>query len=425
MKKLSGVIVKLLVVSSTAALILLVVVLNIFLRSRVNTLAQERVRESLPRIADEVEMMMEQSRFDGEKRPAMRSPMMHTMAIRVYDETGTVVREYPKTMNDKRLLKITNEAFPLRNGFSMDVYIRKNMLMNERERDFAGMFLWYSLCVIIILTGVFIFIARNISRRIADYLNRQKQTLLAIAGGNYRLSIEAEYEEFLALKNSVDAMSERLQSEEERKKDFIVNFSHDIRTPLTVIRGTVEGVGDGLIPMNEKTVSGILSEIHRIEALAAKAKDFDRSLGKTEAIDVKMSITHVAKKYTSLRVAVEGDDVTIDLEKGDIERIADNILSNAMKYNSKDTKLCTVTVSKEQNGVVLRFRDNGDGIAKEHLSLVFEKFYREDGARSAVQGSGLGLAIVREIAAKYGGVTEAHSEKNVFTEITVQLPFAH
>lgn len=428
MKKLSFVIIKLLVVSSIALLIVLVAGLNIFLRNHVKTLARERIRESLPMIAEEVMVMMQQNlpeykrRPEGERRPSMRSPMMHSMAIRVYDSTGDIVRVFPKTMNDNRFVKITEEPFPLQDGLSMDVYIRNNMVMNERERDFIMMFLWYSGFLIIILTIVFILVARHISRRITNYLNRQKNRLLAIAGGNYRLSIDPEYEEFLALKTSVDAMSERLQSEETRKKDFITNFSHDIRTPLTVIRGTVEGVGDGLIPINEKTVSGILSEIHRIEQLASKARDFDLQRGIVEHVSLKDTVLRVAKKYSLMAVTVDGDDIILELEKGDLERIADNILSNAMKYNSKSVKTCNITVGREKIFAVLKFRDNGDGIAREHLPLVFEKFYREDSARSVVQGSGLGLAIVREIVTKYDGKVEARSEKSVYTEIVITLP---
>ncbi len=424
MKKLSSVIVKQLVLSSLIVLILLFLALNMFFRYRMTYMARERIRESLPVIADEVMMMLDGRDMHPGKRPGEHMQFMRTMVIRVYDQSGVLVREFPRKVNDKKLVKITEEPFSMQSGYVMDVYIRENLLMNEREKDLISIFFWYSVWIIVVLTGVFMVIARNISKRITSFLHRQKQTLMAIAGGNFRMSINAEYEEFYSLKASIDSMTERLRLEEERKKDFIVNFSHDIRTPLTVIRGTVEGIGDALIPVNDKTVSGILSEIQRIETLASKAKDFDRHEGNNELIRVFEAVTRIAKKYSSMTVRCSDTDEELCAERSDIERMIENILSNAYKYNSKPNKECTVSIQREQTCIMIRFRDNGDGIAHEHLPFVFEKFYREDNARSSVPGTGLGLAIVRDIVAKYNGTVEARSEKNVFTEIIVRLPLS-
>ncbi len=242
----------------------------------------------------------------------------------------------------------------------------------------------------------------------------------------------------LKLKESVD---DRIIREQE-SRDLISNISHDLRTPITAIKGYVEGIMDGVADTPEK-------QDKYLRTIYAKAQEMD-SLINELSLYAKIDTNSMPYDFKKISVGDYFDDcaeeMSLDLETQGVafayenrcapgtkmvadpeqlRRILHNICVNGVKYNSKDEKKITLGVRPFlQDWIVISMTDNGDGIEAKDLPLIFNRMYRADAARSNSQGgSGLGLSIARKIVEEHEGKIWAESEPGVGTTIsfTVKL----
>jgi signal transduction histidine kinase len=217
---------------------------------------------------------------------------------------------------------------------------------------------------------------------------------------------------------SFNHMAESLEEQERVRRAFISNLSHDIRSPLTSIRGFLRAVLEGDVPP-EKTdyyIGIVMDESERLIRLADNILDYSLtqersvSLDKTD-FDINGLIRRIALSFErrateknislSCRFARETDMVRADAEK--IGRVVYNLLDNAVKFIPEGGE---ITVETRAEGGMLRVcvSDDGPGIAPEELPRVFERFYKGDPSRNEdKKGSGLGLSIVKEIIRAHGG----------------------
>lgn len=221
---------------------------------------------------------------------------------------------------------------------------------------------------------------------------------------------------------------------ENMRSQFVTNVTHELKTPLTSIKGfaeTLKFVEDN--ETREKFLNIINDEADRLSRLISDILTLSQieqtRSSKKESIDVDSAIDQV---IMLVKNSADSKDITIRKEGeavhglyGDpdlFKQMLINLADNAVKYSGSGT-VVVISSKVEDGSCVLSVRDNGAGIPKEHIGRLFERFYRVDDARSREQGgTGLGLAIVKHIALSFNGTAEVESELGIGSKFTVKLP---
>jgi two-component system, OmpR family, phosphate regulon sensor histidine kinase PhoR len=231
-------------------------------------------------------------------------------------------------------------------------------------------------------------------------------------------------------------------SAEKMRVDFVANASHELRTPLSTILGYAETLAEEHdLPVDLRSNFGrtIRDDARRmlriIEDLMSLSRiEADRFIAPSETVAIADIVETAIANTSQIRGGGQCEfavDLPPDLPpvRGDrtqLVQVLDNLASNAVRYGC-DRPNCVVDVSARQDGrwIVLTVTDHGQGIAREHLPRVTERFYRVDPARSRESGgTGLGLAIVKHIVERHRGALEVKSTVGIGTTVTVRLPIA-
>ncbi len=224
----------------------------------------------------------------------------------------------------------------------------------------------------------------------------------------------------------------------EMRQDFVANVSHELKTPLTSISAYVETLLDGAaddesvrrpflekIQVNATRLSKLVSDILNLSRLESGTGDESRKqLDLNELVGhcVKQHAESAEKKGLQLTVATQESPAMALVNEEDMTEAVDNLIVNAISYTQPGGRV-DVSVSRDEQGLVIEVRDTGVGIPADALSRVFERFYRVDKARSrALGGTGLGLAIVKHVAIKHGGNVDAESEEGKGSTFRISLP---
>lgn len=230
-------------------------------------------------------------------------------------------------------------------------------------------------------------------------------------------------------------VTEEIQSEQIRR-DFSANVSHELKTPLTTIKGFGELLENGIFTKEEdvKKYGGmiyreserllyLINDIIRLSQIEEQEHVLSDKIDLLKiAHDVEEILRHKADNR-EVTMTVEGEPVQIYGNQSYITELFLNLMDNAIKYNHEGGSL-NVKVGIENGKAFAVFSDTGIGISDEHQSRVFERFYRVDKSRSKkIGGTGLGLSIVKHIVAYHSGEIQLESEPEKGTTITVKLPF--
>lgn len=302
-----------------------------------------------------------------------------------------------------------------------------------------------SAVIVFLITGLFLIVWLYIG--IVKPINKLKYATKRVKEGDLNFSLKKtgedeigelseDFEEMRAhLKTEIDA---RIKYEEDLR-NLIGNISHDLKTPLTTIKGYAEGMLDGVADTPEKkekylrTIRNKAEDMTRmVEELSfytrIECKSYPYYFEKVRLAEffadcIEEDAPELEQK--KIEIALENqlsgeDEVYADREQ--LKRITMNIISNAVKYLSKESGKITITLLDEEAYIRTEISDTGVGIAKADLSHVFERFYRGDTSRNTGKGgSGLGLAIAKQIVEDHGGTIRARSEEGEGTTISFTL----
>lgn len=264
-----------------------------------------------------------------------------------------------------------------------------------------------------LIAGVVSFILVYItSKTISKPIHQINDAAKVIANGDFekRLSVKSR-DEVGQLAENFNYMAESLENQEKHRRDFIANISHDLRSPLTSMRGFLQAIIDGTIPLEnqERYLNIILEETDRLSKLANDIMDISKlqniavELNKTK-FDINELIrktvimfeARIINRQIDMNVifANEKTNVYADYEK--IQRVVYNLVDNAVKFTDTNGIISVETFIREHK-VYVKIKDNGKGISQEDQKRVFERFYKADISRGEdKKGSGLGLSIVKE-----------------------------
>lgn len=222
---------------------------------------------------------------------------------------------------------------------------------------------------------------------------------------------------------------------EKMKSDFIANISHELKTPLTSIKGFAETLEESASKKYRQFAQAIRRNADRLINIVQDLlvlSDLERPESKleTESINLKEMLDNIQKvfikqiKQKKIKVNIEIDD-TAQIVNGDpflIEQLFNNLIDNAIKYNIEKGKI-NIKAIKIDNNIQITIEDTGIGIAQEHLDRIFERFYVVDKSRSRkLGGTGLGLAIVKHIVLSHNGEIKVESEVGKGTRFIIILP---
>jgi two-component system, OmpR family, phosphate regulon sensor histidine kinase PhoR len=231
----------------------------------------------------------------------------------------------------------------------------------------------------------------------------------------------------------------RIKRLENMRRDFVANVSHEIKTPITAIKGFVDTLVKGAINNQQdahrfleiigRQVDRLNAIIDDLLSLSKLEQDPDQFVLQMEEVELK-GVLHSAIQACSSRTANEkatvdlicDDAIKIKINRQLIEQAVVNLVDNAVKYSGPEKRV-EVVGEQQNDAIVIRVRDWGNGIGKEHLPRLFERFYRVDQARSRdLGGTGLGLAIVKHIAQVHKGSVKADSTLGKGSVFSIHLP---
>jgi two-component system phosphate regulon sensor histidine kinase PhoR len=285
-----------------------------------------------------------------------------------------------------------------------------------------------------------------VSRSITQPIRQVKETARQIAKGDFSKRVRIKSKgELGELAESLNTMADELQQKMENLKrldrvrtDFVANVSHELKTPLTLIKGYIETLQSKAINEKEKSarfISIIKEHSDRLgyiidDLLSLSEVELSRDCVNKTELDLKEVIDEIslgfeqalAEKKQGLTVSTKGDNFIIQADRNKIEQVFANLIDNAIKY-TKETGQIEILICEKDQTVCVTIQDNGIGIPKEHRDRVFERFYRVDKARSReLGGTGLGLSIVKHIVLAHNGKIAIESEPNRGTKVSVTFP---
>ena len=231
------------------------------------------------------------------------------------------------------------------------------------------------------------------------------------------------------------------EKEERERRLFVSNVSHELRTPLTSVKSYLEALDEGALsePVAPDFIKVSLDETNRMMRMVTDLLHLSRIDNATSHLDVELInftafITFILNRFDQIRGQDEEKkyelvrdypitSVWIEIDTDKMTQVIDNILNNAIKYSPDGGKI-TVTMKTTDDQMILSISDQGLGIPKQDLPLIFDRFYRVDRARSRAQGgTGLGLAIAKEIIKQHDGFIWAKSEYGKGSTFTIVLPY--
>jgi len=370
--------------------------------------------------------------WEGVQADIEEAGLMIGAPITLTDEWGRVIAATQLDLMGQNAASIPNinVTIPVLDGSDATigtVYVQHNVSHQRADETFladvtralivAGVF------VALLAAGLSVLLTRSINRPLAE----MEQAATRFAKGDYTVRVSPRgRDEVAILGRTFNQMAESVGGVERLRRELVANVSHDLRTPLTVIRGYLEGLRSGQIADRRSAEMAfdamhvevarllhLVDDLRQVAALDSGALPLNRRAVAlidlvTETMDRVMPLA--AAKGVHLRSEVPADLPLLNI---DVERMGQalfNLLENAVRHTpAADAILVTAQCQGEQLHLIIQ--DTGAGISAEDLPHIFERFYRADRARNPSEGrAGLGLSIVKAIVEAHGGTVKAESE---------------
>ncbi|WP_261132090.1 cell wall metabolism sensor histidine kinase WalK [Bacillus sp. Marseille-Q3570] len=317
------------------------------------------------------------------------------------------------------------------------------LLQNPDSMDHFSIFPILFGILLLILIGTNILLSFLMSRTILNPVNELTLASRRISEGDLDFEIKTKKKDELGeLSRTFDQMRLKLKESinlqlqyEENRKELVANISHDLKTPITSIKGYVEGIQEGVANTPEKMdryLNTIFTKAvdmdHLIDELSLYSKlDLNRLPYDFQEVDFRSFMGDLMEEVEfdlvqrGVGLTIEVDEtgsyhVLADREK--IKRVVMNILNNSLKYLDKEDKTITIRLESTKEQVIVQIHDNGSGIRESALPFIFDRFYRSEPSRNTgTGGSGLGLAIAKRIVEDHQGKIWGESKPGKGTRI--------
>ena len=298
-------------------------------------------------------------------------------------------------------------------------------------------FMTYAIFFVLIFMLIIIY---YLTRGITKPLEDMQEVTRHIAKGefNYRAEETYKQKDINAFAKQLNKMAYELAIDDESRKSFVANVSHELKTPMTSIGGFIDGILDGTIPPEEekKYLNIVSNEVKRLSRMVVSMLN----LSKIEAGEVPLApvdydigkqifetLLSFEKKIDENRIEIEGfeeiSNVIIRADRDLLQQVLYNLLDNAVKFTPQKGTI-RIYANNDGKKTTVRIRNSGAGVSPEEISRIFERFYKVDKSRSYdVKGVGLGLYIVKTIINMHDGEITASSKQGEYTEFAFEIPY--
>ena len=375
--------------------------------------------------------------------PAKMLQSMYDMAVReggeyiarfgfdFFDDEGNRQEIKEDGMMISSILAVVFEDL---DGEERMLILNSNMSPANSARKTFGAQFGYTMVVLVIFTAIMGYI---LSRIISRPLKKMTAAARELAKGRYDVDFSGGgYSEINELSRTLNYAASELAKNDNLQKELIANISHDLRTPLTMIRGYGEMMRDIPGENTPENVQAIIEETTRLSELVNDLLDLSRMESGTggfepERFDLTSAVNEVIRRYDKM-IMTEGFDISLESD-GYAEVFADrsmilqviyNLINNAVNYGGED-KTVLVKQSFIDDGRFVRVSviDRGEGIKKEDLPYIWDRYYKVDSVhRRASVGTGIGLSIVKKVLERHGAAYGVESAVGVGSTFWFELP---
>ena len=270
------------------------------------------------------------------------------------------------------------------------------------------------------------------SFRPLDKINATAEAINEARDLSGRIGLPKGNDEFSRLAENFDDMFSRLEDSFEAEKRFTADASHELRTPVAVIKSACEYAQkyDETAEDHAETISMIQRQADKMSLLIGQVLSMTRMEQGTEKstfenLDLSAAVKELAaeQKWNENNISVKAEDgIMVKADKSLIQRLIQNLVENSLKYGKKGGSV-TVSVEKNKDEAVLSVTDEGKGISKEHIDKIWNRFYQIDTSRNNDSaGAGLGLSIVQQIARIHSGYMTVESEEDKGSTFSLHIP---
>ncbi len=293
---------------------------------------------------------------------------------------------------------------------------------------------------LLIAVGVFslllsLIIGAIMAKRLSTPISRAINTAQSISKGDFvgRIHEQSSTREIYQLTDTINKLAETLEEQEGLRKRLTADVAHELRTPLATLQSHMEAMIDGIWKPDGDRLKSCHEEILRISRMVGDLEKLARFEGENlkidkSSFDVSELIQHIINNFErdflskGIDIRFFGEEETVFADRDKISQVMVNLLSNALKYTPPDG-VVEVCVKGAPDITEISVKDNGNGIPREDLPYIFERFYRADKSRNRLTGgAGIGLAISKAIIEAHKGKIQVHSELDKGTEFIVSIP---
>ena len=295
----------------------------------------------------------------------------------------------------------------------------------------SRIFIWSG----ILAGGVALILTLFLSRRILAPVESLSRAARALAGGDFSRRVEARSkDEVSELGRTFNAMADELARTEEIRSSLVADVAHELRTPLSNVRGYLEAIKDGVVSPDEATLESMHEEVLLLTRLIEDLQEL--ALAESGRMTLHIELCDLAdlarKAVVSIQPQAEAkgiklrmyaaSEVLIHADPGRMGQVIRNLLVNASNYTPSGGSI-RVVVNRREDEAWVSVEDTGSGIPNEELPHVFERFHRVDRSRSrATGGVGLGLTIAKQLVEAHGGRIMANSQNGKGSTFTFTIP---
>jgi two-component system sensor histidine kinase BaeS len=369
--------------------------------------------------------------------------MMLGIEMKLLDADGTLIMDTNRAIDTlspfvkKRVMAIAERRvkegdgpftpYALFLGGQQIGHLEVRFLSPQKEKVFISRSNRFLLISLLALGGIAVFLSIIFSRKMTRPIKALTSAAAAIEEGNLRSRVGISGDDEIGrLSDAFNRMARKLEVQEALRKKLTSNIAHELRTPLSAIRGELEGMIDGLISADTETLKSLYAEIGRLKTILNGIEDLSQAEASSlmiRKIDLQLlpflkNITERLKKtFLDEGVSLElfcDDELAVSADPDKLSQIIINLLSNDLKATEKNGRVWVKALSAGDK-VSIEVGDTGCGIRESDLPFIFERFYR-----ASEGGLGIGLTIVRELVEAHGGkitVQSSYGNGSVFTLI--------
>lgn len=316
---------------------------------------------------------------------------------------------------------------------------KRNQLTQGYEVDFIEQQQYYLWIIALFVMSLVALVTLPLARHLVEPLKLITQGMHKLTQGDYQQSIHLNREDELGrLSRDYNELAHSLAQSETTRKRWLANISHELRTPVAMLRGELEAMLDEVRPLNKKNIASANDEVKHLQRLIddlnlLTSADIGGMRYRKKNEELTQLMHGVIDKYRSylndanitLDIEIIEQSINVYVDKTRLCQSFENIINNAIKYSSASCFKISLSIenSHHHSNVLIKFEDNGVGVDDIHLSHLFEHLYRvEDSRNRKTGGSGLGLSICRHIVMAHQGEITAENSPLGGLAIIIKLP---